>query len=248
MPLSLDKVASDAPELLDHAKEAKLSLSKHNLDGLTAKAALALDFSGSMRHEYSSGAMQAVAEKMLAFATQMDDDGAIDLFFFHSGAEYLGEVNVGNFRDFLSQATANRRMGTTNYAGAFDLITNHYGFNPKRKGGLFKKGGFEALSSPADLPVHVTFITDGAPDSKPAAVESITRASYAPIFWQFISIGSENIPFLQKLDDLDGRYIDNADYKPLADVNSIPTNQLYDILLDEYPEWVAEEKKRGQVR
>ena len=80
-------------------------------------------------------------------------------------------------------------------------------------------------------PVLAIFLTDGAPDSKPQAVEELTKASYAPVFWQFLSIGSENIPFLQKLDDLDGRYIDNADYKPVGNVDTISDDELFNMIL-----------------
>jgi hypothetical protein len=257
MGISLTKIEQEAPELLTLAKKADSAVSLHRLRGQKSKVALCLDFSGSMRNDYRSGSMQRLAEKALALATQLDDDGAIDLFLFDSTAEYVGEVTLANFRGIIDKLTSGRRMGTTNYADTFRKVVAHYKLTPEASevksggfGGMFKKSaaGFAPRTSPVDEPVLAIFLTDGAPDSKPQAVEELTKASYAPVFWQFLSIGSESIPFLQKLDDLDARYIDNADYKPVGNVDTISDDELFNMILDEYPAWVVEQRKRGQIR
>lgn len=253
MALSLSKIEQEAPELLSLAKAASEVVSLRKLDGQKAKVALALDFSGSMRDSYNDGSMQRLAEKILALATQLDDDGAIDLFLFASDAEYVGEVTLKNFRNVIETITKKRRMGTTNYTDLFRQLIKFYKLEPKETGGvkgLFKKntaGKFSPLTSPANEPVFVVFLTDGVPDNRTSAVQELIKASYAPVFWQFLSIGSESIQFLEKLDDLDGRYIDNADYKPVGNVDALSDSQLFTMLLDEYPAWVAEERKRGQI-
>lgn len=261
MAVSLGKVQEKAPELVSLVKTADEVLGLRQLRGQKAKVALCLDFSGSMRRRYNSGEMQRLAEKVLALGTQLDDDGAIDLFIFDTKATYLGEVTLDNFRGAIDRYTKGRHMGTTDYAGLFRLVQDHYGFGNlgangngagKLLGGLFGKKPAAStpapLSNPANEPVFAVFLTDGAPDSRPAAIEAITKASYAPIFWQFLSIGRESIPFLEKLDDLDGRYIDNADYKPVGEVDNLSDSQLFEYLLDEYPGWVQEERRRGQIR
>lgn len=255
MGIDLAKVEQKAPELLSLAKHANEALNLRKLNGQKAKVALVLDYSGSMSGQYRTGAMQRLAEKILALGTQLDDDGAIDLFVFDSQAAHLGEVTLDNFRGSIDRLTSGRRMGTTNYAAAFDAVVKHYGFNPQKtasgSGGFFRKKTpdlFAPLTTPAGEPVFALFLTDGVPDNPTAAVEAITRASYAPVFWQFLSIGRQSISFLERLDDLDGRYIDNADYKPVGDVDQLTDTKLFDLILDEYPGWVAEERNRGQIR
>jgi hypothetical protein len=257
MGITLDKVAAEAPGLLSLAKTAKLSLQKHNFDGQKAKVALVADFSGSMRNEYRDGTMQRLAEKVLAFGTQFDDDGSIDVFVFDSSAAHLGELGLHDYQGGIDRLTRGRRMGTTDYAGAFRAVTKHYGFDSVAPGATTKKGLFGfgkqtapaagGLTTPANEPVYALFLTDGTPDDRRAAEEALREASYAPIFWQFLSIGRESIPFLEKLDDMDGRYIDNADYKPVGNVDRLGDAELFDLLLDEYPAWVAEERRRGQI-
>lgn len=259
MGISLDKVEQQAPSLLSLAKDARVTLEKRDFVDQTAKVALVIDHSGSMRTEYREGTVQRLAEKVLAFATQFDDDGAIDVFAFDSSAKYLGELGLHDYQGGIDRLLRGRNMGTTDYAGAFRSVQDHYGFRglgagaaPKR--GLFgfgKKGADTrpagALATPVNEPVYAIFLTDGAPDNKAAAEQALREASFAPIFWQFLSIGAQPIPFLEKLDDMDGRYIDNADYKPVGNVDKLAGSDLFNLLIDEYPGWVAEERRRGQI-
>ncbi len=262
MPISLDKVESTAPGLVSLAKTAKVSLEKRNLFGSRAKVAVVMDYSGSMSREYSSGRVQNLTERILALATQLDDDGAIDFFVFDSSAAYLGEVPLDNYAGAVTRLTQNRRMGTTDYAGAFRTVRDHFGFAPpKVVGGGEKKGLFGRKKKvegavdvalpdglrPANEPVFAIFLTDGAPNSKPQAVQALIEVSTAPIFWKFLSIGAESFDFLQKLDDLEERVIDNADYKPIGSIDALSDEDLIDALLDEYGEYVAEARRLGMV-
>lgn len=262
MPISFQKIQEDAPELVNLAKLSRVELSKQNLDGQRAKVVLVLDHSGSMGHEYKSGKMQRLAEKVLSVATGLDDDGDIDFFVFDTDAAHLGAISLTDYKGAIDRLRNGRRMGTTNYAAAFRLVRDHFGFagpvaaTPEPKRGLF--GGLKkqlaptvappAQSGPADVPVFAVFLTDGAPDSKPAAVKALTEVSTAPIFWKFLSIGSEDMAFLQKLDDLTDRFIDNADYKHIGDVDGISDKDLFKALLDEYPTYLTEARTKGLIR
>jgi hypothetical protein len=55
MALSLDKISTQAPGLLSLAKAASEAVDLSGLNGQKAKAAVALDFSGSMTSVYESG-------------------------------------------------------------------------------------------------------------------------------------------------------------------------------------------------
>lgn len=263
MPISLDKVESTAPGLVSLAKTAKVSLEKRNLFGSKAKVAVVMDYSGSMSREYSSGRVQNLTERILALATQLDDDGAIDFFVFDSSAAYLGEVPLDNYAGAVTRLTQGRRMGTTDYAGAFHAVRDHFGFQPpKLVGGTTEKKGLFGRKKkvegavdvalpdglrPANEPVFAIFLTDGAPNSKPKAVQALIEVSTAPIFWKFLSIGAESFDFLQKLDDLEERVIDNADYKPIGSIDALSDEALIDALLDEYGEYVTEARKLGLI-
>jgi hypothetical protein len=242
MGLSLDKVGDEAPELLPTAEATKITLEKRNLDGLTASVALVLDYSGSMGRLYTSGAVQAFSEKVLAIATQLDDDGEIDIYIFASKADYLGTLNLANFRTGIADLTRGYRMGTTDYAGVIDLVTSRNSSAPKRS--LF---GRPKPTGPAANPVLALFVTDGQPDSQAAAEKSLTASSFHPIFWKFLSIGPK-ISFLERLDALTGRDVDNASYSAVSSIAGLKDADLLDMLLDEYPTWVAEQRQRGAIQ
>lgn len=232
MGVSFDKLEQQAPGLVSLAKKAQFNLSKHGLDGQRAKVALCLDHSGSMRATYANGQVQALAERVLALATQLDDDGSIDVFFFGTDAWYAGELGLEGFRDGIERMRAGRRLGLTDYAGAMREVMRHY-----------------VLADPSqthELPVYVLFLTDGAPTSRSAAEKELRTAAF-PVFWKFLSIGSEEIPFLQKLDDLTDRTVDNADYQPIADLGLVKDQALFDLLLVEYPEWLTAVRQQGML-
>lgn len=252
MAISLGKIEKTAPSLLKKAETAVKAIDKARLNGATAKVAVVLDYSGSMYNEYQSGRMQALTEKVLALGTQFDDDGSIDFFVFDSTAARLGEVGINDFEGSVARLTKNRRMGSTNYADAFTAVRNHFGFSPAapRKKGLF--GAFKkaqpAQSGPVDQPVYALFLTDGSPDNAQAAVDALTDVSTAPVFWKFLSIGSSPMAFLQKLDDLKERFVDNADYQHIGSLSTITDDKLFDLMLEEFPEWISEVRSKGLIK
>jgi hypothetical protein len=87
------------------------------------------------------------------------------------------------------------------------------------------------------------------PSDRAQAEEQIRDAAYEPIFWQFMGIG-RSFPFLEKLDDLKGRFIDNADFFSVAESellgrNPIPDDKLFERLMQEYPGWLAKARAQG---
>ena len=44
---------------------------------------------------------------------------------------------------------------------------------------------------------------------------------------------------------MEGRYVDNANFFQLNDIMSISDSELYERLLNEFPEWLKEAKQKG---
>lgn len=228
MAISFEKLEATAPELVPLARKAQFSLSKHGVDGQRARVALCLDYSGSMRSTYKSGQMQSLAERVLALSTQLDDDGEIDVFFFGTKAWHAGQVRIGEQAGAIDRLRDGRAFGTTDYAGAIRAVLEWLGED--------------------SLPAYVVFLTDGAPTSKPAAEAALREASSRPAFWKFLSIGDDEIEFLQKLDDLGGRVVDNADYQAVGDLAAVKDAALFDLMLVEYMDWVGAAREAAIVR
>lgn len=246
MAISLDKVEKQAPALVSLAKQASISVTSAGLNGQAAKVALCLDWSGSMRKLYQDQTVQRLAERVLALGTQFDDDGAIDVFFFDAGAWYAGELGLDDYVGGIDRFTQGRKMGTTNYAAAMELVRKHYAA-PARKKGLFGK---RTEIGPSDLPAYVLFLTDGSPDNKSAATRQLVEASREGIFWQFIGVGGDasSFPFLAKLDDqVPGRLIDNANFFAVESLDTLSDETLFARMLAEFPGWIPQARAEGLI-
>lgn len=247
MAISLDKLQSQSPGLVNLRKSVDTALSQHvELKNHTAKIALALDYSGSMSSLYNNGTVQALAERVLALGTAFDDDGDIDIFIFESSAHYVGTLSINNYQGGIGRLLSKYSMGSTNYADAMHLIRQHYQSASSGSTG-FLGSLFGKKSSKPAYPAYVMFITDGEPDSRPAAEEQIRQASREPIFWQFMGVGSTRFDFLSKLDTMDGREIDNAGFFAVANPRNMSDDELYQKMLAEYPTWLIEARQKGVV-
>jgi stress response protein SCP2 len=263
-PIDL-KIEKEAPQLVSLVKSANISLTKSQLDGHRAKVAVCLDVSGSMDPLYRSGAVQRFAEKVLALGTRFDDDGAIDVFLFGTETFYAGGMGVSEVAGFVEraqQAFPHRRA--TYYGRAMQLIRAH--FFPDAA------GGERTQPLRQELPVYVMFLTDGGTADKPQTQAQARWSSLEPIFWQFMGLGKTNrqanVPkrkgfqpkpgvgqleagtswaFLERLDDLDGRYLDNAGFFSLQDPEEVEDEVLYDLMLGEYPSWVRAARGAGLI-
>jgi hypothetical protein len=51
--------------------------------------------------------------------------------------------------------------------------------------------------------------------------------------------------FLEELDDMPGRFVDNADFFSVADPADLSDEQLYDLMMNEYPGWLKLARAQG---
>lgn len=235
---------------IDLKKKADVSIQLAGLGNQKAKVALALDISGSMSGEFSSGKVQQVVEKLLALGIKFDDDQAIDIFLFGVNDYYVGELKESEFYQYVQGKITNtyRLEGGTNYAGVMKRIIAHYGCESKKPSGMFGKLFAKNETSTLDEPVFVIFITDGDNSDKNEAEKIVKEASDKGIFWQFVGIGNASFNFLQKLDDMSGRYVDNANFFQLNDVSRVSDEELFNRLLSEFPSWIQEAKNKGMIK
>jgi hypothetical protein len=237
------KLAGQAPQLLSLVKTAGVSLEKRGLGEHTARVALVLDISGSMAGLYRSGAVQRLAERVLALGLRFDDDGVVDVFLFGKKVHRPETgLRLEGHQEFISGVLRMHKLEfDTRYGAAMSAVRTHY----------FGTSGQRAQPLPDRVPVYVMFLTDGAPSDRNVATEQIRSASYEPVFWQFMGIGSpRQFSFLQELDDLDGRLTDNADFfavdeRELMGRQPISDDDLFDRLMTEYPDWLRRARAQG---
>lgn len=239
----LEKDLAQDPQLLTLVKTAGVSLEKRGLGEHTARVALVLDISASMRRLYDKGAVQRLAERVLSLGLRFDDDGEVDVFLFGGKAHHMAEgLRQKGYREFIDHALQQYPLEYgTQYGAAMSLVRQHYfGSADDRHQPLRER-----------VPVYAMFVTDGAPGDRAGAERQITAASYEPVFWQFMGIGkTTSFAFLEKLDDLQGRYTDNADFfavtpDELMGSNPIPDDALFERMMTEYPDWLDRARSQG---
>lgn len=59
------------------------------------------------------------------------------------------------------------------------------------------------------------------------------------------AFADSDFPFLEKLDELSGRLIDNANYFSVTSPDEHSDAELYDLLMAEYPAWLKLAKQHG---
>ena len=221
--------------LIDLSKKTGINLGNHR-----ARVAVVMDYSGSMRRLYTSGAVQRVLTRLMPLALRFDDNGELDIWLFNQTYKSIPSMTLQNFENYVEEV-ANKSgfsFGGTNYAPVLEDVLNNY-FGKKLSGflgGLFKKQNTQGQAE--EPPVFVIFITDGANSDRGATNEVIRKSAEQKIFIQFVGIGDEEFEYLQKLDDLKDRPVDNTGFIKVQDFENLEDEEVYNMLLSQYPEWL----------
>ncbi|WML38272.1 VWA domain-containing protein [Neobacillus sp. OS1-2] len=214
-------------------KSVKVVLEKKNLVKVTARVGLVLDITGSMRNFYKNGTVQKVVERILAMASLFDDDGVLDVWVYDNEFSRLKPVTERDFEGYVDRIILE------------DELVHKFGRNdePPVMKDVLKKYLEE---DPSLDPAYIVFINDGG--CKKSIKPLIENSAKYPIFWQFVGIGNGNFDFLRKLDTLEGRVVDNANFLYIEEIDKISDDQLYNALLTEFPSWLEEAKQKGIVQ
>lgn len=212
-------------------RKVNSAIQQVGLDGQKAQVALALDISASMMDLFHRGVVQRVVERALALSVKFDDNGAVDVFLFGAKDYAVGELKEEDFFGYVDGTirTSYPLEAATRYAGVIKRITDYY------------------LSANSSDPAYVLFITDGDNADHKETERELIAASSKAIFWQFVGVGNSNFRFLQRLDDLPGRVIDNANFFQISDIEKIDDAELYGKLLSEFPSWLTLAKQHGII-
>lgn len=224
------KLEQGAPKLVSLAKPLMVELEKRNLLDCVARVALVLDISGSMTGRYKNGTVQEIVNKTLPLAVQFDDDGQLDFWYYGTTCRRMPSVSMKNYEKAVPEdwrGLMRALGGSNNEVLVMEDIQKKY--------------------KSTKLPVYVLFITDGGVAQAGKIKKIMREVSKEPIFWQFVGVGGRNYGVLEKLDDMEGRYVDNADFFALDDFMKVSAPEIYSRLLNEFPSWLDEIKTKGMI-
>ena len=200
-------------------KEKGVDLSKHR-----ARVFVVIDRSGSMNTLYYSGSVQEVLTRLLPLALKIDDTGELEVYVFNNYCQQLAPMTLDNYEDYVKTEILNKGKGPsggTSYAPVIEETMRTY-------------------DDGSPYPAFGIFITDGENSDNGSTDTAIRKSSKYKIFYQFVGIGDENFRYLQRLDDLDGRQVDNTAFVKVEDFTRLDDDQLFNKLLEQYPQWLQD--------
>ncbi|GGF81362.1 hypothetical protein GCM10010912_28080 [Paenibacillus albidus] len=227
-------VATNVLSSIDLRKKILQStLEKKQLTGVTARVGIVLDITGSMRNLYSNGTVQEVVERILAVASKFDDNGSLDVWVYDTEFSRLPPVTERDFQNYVSSSILSNpnihKFGRNNEPPVMEDVIRKY-----------------TVEEDESTPVFIIFINDGGMVKTVRKI--ITAASVQPIFWQFVGIGDSDFEVLKKLDTMQGRVVDNANFIHMDRIEAVSDEELYDRLLNEFPQWLQAAKAKRIIR
>lgn len=277
MSINLDKIEKVAPELVNLVKSSTLNLDKQNLTGHVAKVALVLDISMSMSHMYRNGMVHELVKRAIPLALGFDDDGQIDVFAFGVKSHEVGEYGLENYTQCVPDIQRKHPLeGGTDYSMPLDMLEAFYEDTEHPVYVMFVTDGetsnksrvTEKIIELSKKPYFIQFIglgetifpesgSDGASDAQPVAQKkgllsrlfgsSSSTSTPAPARTRTTRRMGSGFEFLSTLDEMDGRFIDNANFFAMKEPTTLPDDKLYELMLNEYPQWLKEARAKGII-
>ena len=228
----LEKAEKKQPRMANLIKQAGISLEKRGLAEARYRVCLVLDISASMDQEYLKGTVQKLAERALALAARLDDDGEVEVYLFGEKAHRKPPLSLDNVRHYIDELRI-RLEGNTKYLLPMKMVRE------------------DADAAGHHYPTLVLFITDGATANEAAVKRFMIDVSAEPIFWKFMGIrrgkrgffSRDNFGFLEELDDMAGRTVDNADFFTVDAGVTLSDAELFDLLVNELDSWQRAAKR-----
>jgi hypothetical protein len=214
--------------------------------------------------------MQEAIERLYPIAKGFGPTKELDVWVFSDDFSKLNPVTEENFTTYIQDNILKNKpsclWGGTDYAPVMEAILGTYTkYNPEAASkSILKKFSsmFETkkdfLLANTSMPTYVIHITDGETSNRDGVIKILIKSSHYPVFWQCVGISSGNqnknlteeqlrkrFPFLDQMDTMPGRYIDNANFFALNDIHTVDESVLYTRLLTEFPDYWEKAKNKN---
>ena len=216
-------------EIIQIARKKKRDF---GIEGLTSQVIAVFDISGSMSELFKMGVVDGLARRVAALGLDMDDNGAVPTYVFNSRCFRIPhDLTRDNLETYVFKYITQRVEGGTRYSAAIEAVM---------------------ADIEAGDPALVLFFTDGENESgdNRRAEQAIREASRYPVFFQFFGIRGRGqrsqFQFLESLDTMEGRIIDNAGFSELG-LLEVSDEDLIEAMLHEYKDFPSKAQAQGML-
>jgi hypothetical protein len=195
-----------------------------------------VDKTGSMAELYKTRIIHRVVDRMVPVAVQLDDDGALEVYLYARSYMRLPDLHVADLDHY-----AETHLHLKGIVGGVDYNAIGHGNDEIP----IINAVLDDIRPNDPTPTLVLFFTDGGFAKKAEIAALIAKASHRPAFWQFVGLGNARYGVLERLDEMDGRVVDNVGFFALDDVDQVDDAELYRRLLGEFPDWLRDARAAG---
>lgn len=197
-------------------KERNIDLTQH-----ICQVEAYIDISSSMKKRFFTGRVQAALTRIFPVAVLFDDDQIMPVSAFGNNVYPLTDMTLQNYTDYVEKEILSKHSITegTNYAP-------------------FVQQAIERAKANSQYPLFNIVITDGNCWDETQSDKAFRKSAKYKEFFQCIGIGDDDFEYLRKLDNLDGRPVDNTAFVAVDELENLSDEDLYDKLLEQYPQWL----------
>lgn len=214
------------PQLEARKQRIADTLARNGAPGARARVVLVLDASGSMSLAYVDGVVGRIVERVAPIAAVLDI-GVVRAWKFADTAQQLPDLHVDRVGDWIAGLDYHGVGLRNNEPAAIRAVLDH-------------------AATHGD-PTLVLFFADGDVRRNLETSVLLRAASAKPVFWQFVGRGPADFTRYAKLDTMKIRLVDNCGFARLSNPDHISDGRFYDLLLAEFPRWLAAARAKGIV-
>jgi stress response protein SCP2 len=232
-----EKVSLEKRQKLDLRKREvhKVLLAK-GAASQRARVILVIDKTGSMAEQYKTKKIHRVVERMVPVAVQLDDDGSLETYLYARSYMRLPDLHVADLDHW-----ADTHLHLKGIVGGVDYNAIGHGNDEIP----IMTAVLDDIRPDDPTPTLVLFFTDGGFAKKREIADLVSKASHRPAFWQFVGLGNARYGVLERLDEMEGRVVDNVGFFAVDDIDVVDDAELYQRLLGEFPDWLRAARAAG---
>jgi stress response protein SCP2 len=224
-PLPFAQRAAPTDRRLEERKAlVAATLARQGAADVRARVVLVLDASGSMSLAYLDGVVARIVERVAPIAAHLDI-GVMPVWKFADTAQRLPDLHVDQLQNWVGGLDYHGVGLQNDEPAAIRAVLEHVGSH--------------------DDPTLVLFFADGDVRRNVRTSTMLRSAAAEPVFWQFVGLGPADFTRFEKLDRMSMRKVDNCGFAAVREPDRIPDGRFYDLLLAEFPRWLAAARTKG---